>query len=48
MNKELTDFVKDRYPIDKSDFAVFMERTLEMTHQMDLLYYYNVNLDVFK
>lgn len=32
MNKELTDFVKDRYPDSKSDlFAVFMERTLELT-----------------
>lgn len=32
MNKELGDFVKDRYPDSKSDlFAVFMERTLEMT-----------------
>lgn len=34
MNKELGDFVKDRYPDSKSDlFAVFMERTLELTHQ---------------
>lgn len=32
MNKELSDFAKDRYPDSKSDlFAVFMERTLEMT-----------------
>lgn len=34
MNKELGDFVKDRYPDSKSDlFAVFMERTLELTKQ---------------
>ena len=32
MNKGLSDFVKKRYPDSKSDlFAVFMERTLEMT-----------------
>ena len=32
MNKELSDFVKKRYPDSKSDlFAVFMERTLELT-----------------
>ena len=32
MNKELSDFVKKQYPDSKSDlFAVFMERTLEMT-----------------
>jgi type II restriction/modification system DNA methylase subunit YeeA len=32
MNKELSDFVKIRYPDSKSDlFAVFMERTLELT-----------------
>lgn len=32
MNKELSDFVKARYPDSKSDlFAVFMERTLEFT-----------------
>ena len=32
MNKELGDFVKKHYPDSKSDlFAVFMERTLEMT-----------------
>jgi type II restriction/modification system DNA methylase subunit YeeA len=32
MNKELGDFVKNRYPDSKSDlFAVFMERTLELT-----------------
>jgi len=32
MNKELSDFVKKKYPDSKSDlFAVFMERTLEMT-----------------
>lgn len=32
MNKELSDFVKKHYPDSKSDlFAVFMERTLEMT-----------------
>ena len=32
MNKELSDFVKRRYPDSKSDlFAVFMERTLEFT-----------------
>jgi len=32
MNKELSDFVKRRYPDSKSDlFAVFMERTLELT-----------------
>lgn len=34
MNKELSDFVKDRYPDSKSDlFAVFMERTLELTKE---------------
>nr|MBL0709376.1 N-6 DNA methylase [Sulfurimonas sp.] len=34
MNKELSDFVKKRYPDSKSDlFAVFMERTLELTKQ---------------
>lgn len=34
MNKELGDFVKNKYPDSKSDlFAVFMERTLEMTKQ---------------
>ncbi|MCT7604498.1 BREX-1 system adenine-specific DNA-methyltransferase PglX [Aliarcobacter butzleri] len=34
MNAELGDFVKKNYPDSKSDlFAVFMERTLEMTHQ---------------
>ena len=34
MNKELGDFVKARYPDSKSDlFAVFMERTLELTKQ---------------
>lgn len=32
MNKELGDFVKERYPDSKSDlFAVFMERCLELT-----------------
>ena len=32
MNKELGDYVKSRYPDSKSDlFAVFMERTLELT-----------------
>jgi len=32
MNKELSDFVKSRYPDSKSDlFAVFMERCLELT-----------------
>jgi len=32
MNKELSDFVKKRYPDSKSDlFAVFMERSLEFT-----------------
>jgi len=32
MNKELSDFVKKRYPDSKSDlFAVFIERTLELT-----------------
>ena len=32
MNKELSDFVKKQYPDSKSDlFAVFMERTLELT-----------------
>ena len=32
MNKALSDFVKKRYPDSKSDlFAVFMERTLELT-----------------
>jgi hypothetical protein len=32
MNKELSDFVKKRYPDSKSDlFAVFMERTLALT-----------------
>ena len=32
MNKELSDFVKKRYPDSKSDlFAVFMERGLELT-----------------
>jgi hypothetical protein len=32
MNKELSDFVKKRYPDSKSDlFAVFMERCLELT-----------------
>ena len=32
MNKELSDFVKKRYPDSKSDlFAIFMERTLELT-----------------
>jgi len=32
MNKELSDFVKKMYPDSKSDlFAVFMERTLELT-----------------
>lgn len=34
MNKELGDFVKNKYPDSKSDlFAVFMERTLELTKQ---------------
>jgi type II restriction/modification system DNA methylase subunit YeeA len=34
MNAELSDFVKKRYPDSKSDlFAVFMERTLELTKQ---------------
>lgn len=34
MNSELGDFVKSRYPDSKSDlFAVFMERTLELTKQ---------------
>lgn len=34
MNKELSDFVKSRYPDSKSDlFAVFMERTLELTKE---------------
>jgi SAM-dependent methyltransferase len=34
MNKELSDFVKKRYPDSKSDlFAVFMERALEMTKE---------------
>ena len=34
MNAELGDFVKNRYPDSKSDlFAVFMERTLELTKQ---------------
>ncbi len=34
MNKELSDFVKKRYPDSKSDlFAVFMERTLELTKE---------------
>ncbi len=34
MNAELADFVKNRYPDSKSDlFAVFMERTLELTKQ---------------
>jgi len=34
MNKELGDFVKDRYPDSKSDlFAVFMERCLELTYE---------------
>lgn len=34
MNKELSDFVKSRYPDSKSDlFAVFMERCLELTCQ---------------
>ena len=34
MNKELSDFVKKRYPDSKSDlFAVFMERSLEMTKE---------------
>jgi len=32
MNKELSEYVKKRYPDSKSDlFAVFMERTLELT-----------------
>ena len=34
MNKELSDFVKKRYPDSKSDlFAVFMERSLELTKE---------------
>jgi SAM-dependent methyltransferase len=34
MNKELSDFVKKRYPDSKSDlFAVFMERGLELTKE---------------
>ena len=34
MNAELADFVKKNYPDSKSDlFAVFMERTLELTKQ---------------
>ena len=34
MNKELGDFVKDRYPDSKSDlFAVFIERGLELTRE---------------
>jgi len=34
MNKELSDFVKKRYPDSKSDlFAVFMERALELTKE---------------
>ena len=34
MNAELGDFVKNRYPDSKSDlFAVFMERTLELTKE---------------
>lgn len=38
MNKELSDFVKKRYPDSKSDlFAVFMERGLELTKELGFM-----------
>ena len=38
MNKELSDFVKKQYPDSKSDlFAVFMERSLEMTKELGFM-----------
>ena len=50
MNKELSEFVKKRYPDSKSDlFAVFIERSLELTKENGYMAMITMAvLDVFK